>query len=167
MQDKTLPPDPEALQTVAQLLNSERHAALAFVLEGGHPMVTRIAFGRAPDGAPISLVSDLSAHTKALRNNAACSLLIGTPGPKGDPLTHPRLTLLGSARFVDRDSDSHAELAAHYLRDHPKSKLYLGFSDFSFIRFSIQSGHLVGGFAKAYKLNPTQIGVNHPYGSGQ
>jgi putative heme iron utilization protein len=53
--------------------------------------------------------------------------------------------------------DGHTELAAHYLRDHPKAKLYIGFTDFSFVRFEISEAHLNGGFGKAFHLGPQDL----------
>ena len=48
-------------------------------------MVSRIAIATHADGAPMALVSDLSNHTKALRENPSASLLLGEPGDRGDP----------------------------------------------------------------------------------
>ena len=53
-------------------------------------------------GTPLTLISDLSDHTRALKADPRCSILVGEPGPRGDPLTHPRMTLLCTARFTDR-----------------------------------------------------------------
>ena len=49
------------------------------MLDAGAPAVTRIALATTPDGAPLSLVSELSAHTAALEANPACALLVGEP----------------------------------------------------------------------------------------
>lgn len=159
MTDPIRPTDDAAREMARDLLDRARFAALAVVLADGAPMVTRVAFGRAPDGTPLTLISDLAAHTGALRANPACSLLVGEPGPKGDPLTHPRLTLQASARFTGKGDAGHDALAAHYLRDHPKAKLYIGFSDFAFALFSVQAGHLNGGFGKAFHLTAADMGL--------
>jgi hypothetical protein len=82
-----------------------------------------------PDGIPLTLISSLSSHTAALDANPACSLLLGEPGPKGDPLTHPRLTLQAVAEAQDK-----AALKAHYLGLYPKAQLYYDFGDFRLIR---------------------------------
>lgn len=159
MTDPIRPTDDAAREMARDLLDSARFAALAVVLADGAPMVTRVAFGRAPGGTPLSLISDLAAHTGALRANPACSLLVGEPGPKGDPLTHPRLTLQARARFTGKGDAGHDALAAHYLRDHPKARLYIGFADFSFALFSVQAGHLNGGFGRAFRLTAADMGL--------
>ena len=157
--DPIRPTDDDARQIARDLLHQARFAALAVLLEDGTPMVTRVAFGLSPQGTPLTLISDLSAHTRALQTNPACSLMVGEPGAKGDPLTHPRLTLQASARFLRKGDPDHDELAAHYLKDHPKAKLYIGFADFSFALFDPRAGHLNGGFGKAFRLTPADMGL--------
>ena len=151
-------PTNDEARTLAQSLMSEaRFAALATLDANGSPLVTRVAFGLCPAGQPISLMSSLAQHSQNLAANPACSLLIGEPGPKGDPLTHPRLSLVGGGQFVDNQSREHQELARHYLGSHPRSKLYIGFADFSFVRFDLRLGNLNGGFGKAFNLTPGDL----------
>lgn len=157
MTDPIRPTDAEARALARDLMQEARFAALATLTEGGAPMVTRVSFGLAPGGTPISLISTLSAHTAALMRSPACSLLIGEPGPRGDPLTHPRLTLQAQAAFIAPGSDAYDEMAAHYLRDHPKSRLYIGFADFRFACFAPTEGFLNGGFGKAYRLTASDL----------
>ena len=115
-------------------------------------MVSRIALVAAPDAAPLSLISDLSLHSACLGANPACSLLVGEPEAKGDPLTHPRLTLQARATQADK-----AALKAHYLSAYPKAKLYYDFGDFRLIRFKVSHAFLNGGFGKAYQLSPSDL----------
>ncbi|MGA9410710.1 MAG: pyridoxamine 5'-phosphate oxidase family protein [Roseobacter sp.] len=150
------PVDDDARALARELINSATYAALA-VLENGHPAVTRIAFATTPDGAPLSLISDLSSHTQALLTNPTCSLLVGEPEDKGDPLTHPRITLHATAHFVARGSAGHGPLRAHYLAQRPKAKLYIDFGDFRLVRFDVHTALLNGGFGRAYKLAPQDL----------
>ncbi|MGV6848328.1 MAG: HugZ family pyridoxamine 5'-phosphate oxidase [Marinibacterium sp.] len=158
MTDPIRPTDDEARHLARDLMAKARFAALG-VLQDGAPMVSRVAFGLGPDGTPLSLVSDLSHHARALRADPACSLLLGEPGQKGDPLTHPRLTIQARARFLDHRAAGYEEMAAHYLRDHPKARLYIGFGDFHFALFSVTSAYLNGGFGKAFILQPVDLGL--------
>lgn len=154
------PTDTEARSLARGLITHARFAALGVVdPESGAPMVSRIAFGTTPDGQPLTLVSDLSHHTRALVAQPAASVLLGEPGPRGDPLTHPRLTLKVQAQFTRHGTADYAELAAHYLRDHPKAKLYIGFADFSFVVFTVTKAYLNGGFGKAFVLTPEDLGL--------
>lgn len=150
------PVDDDARLLARDLLETATFAALG-VLENGQPSVTRIAFATTPDGAPLSLISELSSHTQALETDPTCSLLVGEPEDKGDPLTHPRLTLQATARFIARDSAEQAPMRAHYLGQRPKAKLYIDFGDFRLVRFKVETALLNGGFGKAYKLAPSDL----------
>ncbi|WP_193140279.1 MULTISPECIES: HugZ family protein [unclassified Meridianimarinicoccus] len=152
------PTDDEARALARRLLADMRFAALGVLHpDTGLPEVTRVALIAGPDGAPLSLVSDLSAHTRALRANPSASLLVGEPGGRGDPLTHPRMTLACTARFIGHGDPQHADLRAHYLRVQPKARLYVDFADFSFVRFSVRGAALNGGFGKAFHLSPQDL----------
>lgn len=153
------PTDDEARALARDLLATAQTAALGVLGECGAPYVSRIAFALASDGAPISLVSDLAAHTRALKADPRCSLLVGEATGRGDPLNLPRLTLLANARFIARDSDEHQDMAKQYLRSRPKAKLYIGFADFALLRFAVSRGHLNGGFGRAFVLNPADMGM--------
>jgi heme iron utilization protein len=151
--DPIRPTDDEARSLARDLIAQARFAALGVIdPDTGAPMVTRIALVPGPDGAPLTLISNLSAHTGALAANPACSLLIGEPGAKGDPLTHPRLTLQARAEQADK-----AALKGHYLSLYPKAQLYYDFGDFGLIRFAPLAGLLNGGFGKAYRLSPADL----------
>lgn len=150
--------DDEARGTIATLMSEMRHAALAVTdPDDGLPGISRIALVRDPDGQPLSLISDLSAHSAALKAAPQAAILIGEPKGRGDPLTHPRLMLKVRASFVRHGDPEHAALAAHYLTQQPKAKLYIGFGDFALVRFKVRSGLLNGGFGKAYPLGPEDL----------
>jgi heme iron utilization protein len=154
------PTDDEARGLARHLLDDARFGALGVIEpETGAPMVTRIAVGTDARGWPMSLVSDLSAHTRALKANPAASLLVGEPGARGDPLTHPRLTLRARARFVGKGAEGHGALRARWLEGHRKSTLYVDFADFSFVLFEVEAAHLNGGFGRAFVLGPKDLGL--------
>ncbi len=154
--DPFQPVDDPARALARDLIDTATYAALA-VLQNADPVVTRIALATTPDGGPLSLISELSHHTEALTENPSCSLLVGEPKDKGDPLTHPRLTIQAKALFIPRNSAEHISLRAHYLSLRPKAKLYIDFADFHLVRFSVQSALLNGGFGRAYKLDPEDL----------
>ncbi|SLN60617.1 hypothetical protein AQS8620_02739 [Aquimixticola soesokkakensis] len=146
------PTDSEARSLARRLLSHARFAALGVLVDGA-PHVTRIGFGMTPDFTPLTLISDLALHTQALRTAPTCSLLIAEPPDKGDPLAFPRLTLSAVAEFAEKTDD----LLAAWRSDHPKSALYLAFSDFHFVRFRPLSGALNGGFGKAFHLTADDL----------
>jgi putative heme iron utilization protein len=151
--------DGAARKLAQDLTNGARYAALGtFHPLNGHPHVTRIAIVWLPGTGLLSLISDLSLHSRALRSDQRCSLLLGAPGPKGDPLTHPRLTLTCRAEFLEPTEAERAKLKQQYLVKQPKSKLFADFADFNFVRFRRLGGALNGGFGKAYELAPSEFG---------
>jgi heme iron utilization protein len=152
------PTDDEARALARRLLDQCRFGALGVIdAATGGPMVTRVAVGTDVDSRPVLLVSDLSAHTRALRADTRCSLLVGEPGTRGDPLTHPRLTLMGRVRFVRKGAPGHDALRDRWLREHRKSALYIDFADFSFAVIDVDAAHLNGGFGKAFLLGPEDL----------
>ncbi len=162
--DPIRPTDDGARALARDLLHAARFGALAVAdPDTGAPSVTRVAIGTDLRGAPVTLISQLATHTAALHSDARCALLLGEPGAKGDPLTHPRMTLNCTAEMVPKDTEAHSNLRAHYLRTHPKSKLYIDFPDFCFVRFVVTGGLLNGGFGKAFRLSPTDL-VSALYG---
>lgn len=156
--DPIRPTDDEARALARALLERAGFAALGVIGPDG-PMVTRIGFGLGPAGEPLALLSAIAAHTKALRTDPRASLLVGEPGPRGEPLTHPRLTLQARAEFVDRGGPDHPALAAAWLARNPKAKLWIGLPDFGFVRFAVTSAFLNGGFGQAFRLTPADLGL--------
>lgn len=133
------------------ILRTTRVATLATLAEDGAPFATLTTIATAPDGAPLLLLSRLSHHTRFLERDSRCSLMLARGG-RGDPLAHPRLTLVGT---VSRDSDP--AIRMRFLRRNPKAALYADFPDFSFWRMSIRQVHLNGGFARAADFSPQQL----------
>lgn len=152
--------DDEARALGRRLLAEASFAALATLEPGsGCPLASRIAFGLDSHGQPISLMSTLAYHTKALMENAVCSVLVGEPG-KGDPLAHPRITLQTKAAPLDKASEDYVQTRAHYLKQHPKAALYADFGDFFLFRFAVETAYLNGGFGKAFVLNAGDLGLS-------
>ncbi len=148
------PPDDTARALVWRLLGQTGVATLAVLEAGsGHPLASRTSYACDDDGAPLILTSRLAAHTAALEHDARCSLLVGEPGA-GDPLAHPRITLIGRALRLSRDSADGQRARARYLAALPKAALYADFPDFAFWRLEIERAHLNGGFGRAWVFTP-------------
>ncbi|MBL4916132.1 HugZ family protein [Szabonella alba] len=156
--DPLRPADGEALDLTRRILREARFAALAWTdPETGTPGISRVALGLAPDGGPVTLISALAPHSAALHAHPACALLVGEPGAKGDPLTHPRLMIRAEATFVHKDDPARDALRAHWLADHPKSTLYIDFPDFAFVRLRPVSALLNAGFARAFRIGSDDL----------
>ncbi|ANT53240.1 HugZ family protein [Mesorhizobium amorphae] len=149
--------DAEAIRLARTLIRSARFGALAVIEPAtGSPLASRVGVATDVDGAALILVSMLSAHTGAILADPRCSLLVGEPG-KGDPLAHPRVTLVCRARRLERGSDEQARAERRYLNRNPKARLYAGLGDFSIFRLEPERASLNGGFGKAYLLDRSDL----------
>jgi heme iron utilization protein len=108
-----------------------RTGALATLMPGQASLLLASSTSR-PRGSPILLLSRLAAHTRDLEADPRLSLLLAQTGA-GDPLTHPRVTIVGIGECIF-DPDRRAVLKARFLAKHPKSALYADFADFSYWR---------------------------------
>src|SRR5882724_12579008 len=148
----------EDLAPVARhLVRRLDRAALASALpaEGGAwPYASLVLVAADHDLSPILLLSDLAEHTKAIAADGRVSLLFdGTQGLE-QPLTGPRVTLVGRA---ERTADE--RLGRRFLARHPDAGMYAGFKDFNFYRIVVQRAHLVAGFGKIRWLNAAELAV--------
>lgn len=147
-----LPVDDEARLLAKRLMRTARSGALATLgAEDGMPFASLVSVGTDLDGTPVILTSQLSVHTRLLVQDPRCSLLLSAIG-KGDPLAHPRLTLLATAERLEPGSDKAQQVRGRYLRQHPKAALYVDFPDFAFWRLNVAWGSLNGGFGRAYRM---------------
>lgn len=147
----------KAKERARALLGAGGAGALATLDASGAPLATLVTY--APDGAlcPLLLLSALSAHTQNLMRDARASLLITSPQEKGDPLAHPRLTIVGTARMLDKATDDYAQNRARFLAHQPKAKLYMDFADFALWRLMPSMLHYNGGFGAAAPLTVQDV----------
>lgn len=150
-----LPEGYDATGEAKRLLRSIRAGALATLAQDGFPFASLVNVATDFDGAPLLLMSSLSAHTRHLDADPRASILLAETG-KGDPLAHPRLTVTGRAVKIG-DGAERARIRGRFLARHPKSALYADFADFAFWRLDIARAHLNGGFARAATFEAAQI----------
>jgi putative heme iron utilization protein len=147
--------DFDPVRVTKRLLRTTPLGALATLREGtSNPFCSLVNIGTLPDGSPILLISGLAVHTRNIAADHRVSLLLAEPGVP-DPLTAPRISLMGTA---ERLTDSGAITARRrYLAAHPSAELFVDFADFSFYRIAIESVHLVGGFGRIVDLRGTDV----------
>jgi heme iron utilization protein len=136
----------------AALLCAARSGTLA-TTENGRPYAALVTPALGPEGQVVLLLSELSAHTRHLRADPRCALLVTGVAADENPQTTPRLSLLGTASPTQDPAVRDA-----YLTTHPYAKLYAGFTDFNFWTLQIDEAYYVGGFAAAASL---QIAALH------
>ncbi len=128
------------------LLRSARSGCLATSAKG-HPFASLVTPACMPDGSLLLLLSRLAEHTRYLRADPRCSLMMGGVATSVNPQTTPRVTVSGVAEVVDDPS-----LKARFLAVHPYATLYADFGDFATWRIVVEAGALVGGFARAFRF---------------
>jgi putative heme iron utilization protein len=131
-----------AAATARALLRSRDRATLATSLAGA-PYASLVLAATAADGAPLLLISTLAQHTVNIAADPRVALLFDGTGGLDEPLTGPRVSVLGVA---ERSDD--AVLRARYLARHPSAALYAGFADFHLYRVAVERAHLVAGFGR-------------------
>lgn len=155
--DPVQPADDAARALVADLMTLG-HAALAWTdPDTGTPGISRITFARDPVAGPLTLISGLAPHFRALRTNPACALMLGEVGDKGDPLTHPRLMIQARASFVAPDDPARPALRDRWLARNPKATVYIDLPDFAFVHLTPVSALLNGGFGRAHRIDPADL----------
>jgi len=117
-------------------------AALATSLDGA-PYASLVLFAVDVDASPLLLLSDLAQHSRNISFDPRVSLLLDATEGHADPLTGPRLTLLGRAQQT-----GDARCLKRFVSRHPSSVTYAGFRDFHLYQVVVERAHLVAGFGR-------------------
>lgn len=150
------PPHPQS-RLVRDLVRRLDRAALATALrdpenQGVWPYASLVLVAVDHDLSPLLLLSDLAEHSKAIARDGRVSLLFdGTVG-LDQPLTGPRVSLLGRAAV-----NHEAGPKRRFLARHPDAEMYAGFGDFKLYRVTIERAHLIGGFGKISWLTAGEL----------
>jgi putative heme iron utilization protein len=138
-----------------KLLRAARSGTLATMGDGGQPFASLVTPACAPDLSLLLLLSDLSEHTRHLRAEPRCSILVQGPAETANPQTAPRVTVTGIAEMMDD-----AVLKARYLAVHPYASLYADFGDFNLWCLRPMAALFVGGFARAVRIRQAELAPN-------
>lgn len=152
----------DLLRAARDLVRGLDRAALGTVLPaqpGTWPYVSLVLAAVDHDLSPILLLSDLAEHSKAIAADERVSLLFDGTHGLDQPLTGPRVTLVGRAA---RTADT--RLHRRYLARHPDAATYAGFKDFHFYRVAIERAHLVAGFGRIRWLGVADLVASPPAG---
>jgi len=141
--------DPAPAASARRLMRAADRAALASRLAdpggAGWPYASLVLLATDHDAAPLLLLSDLAEHSKNIAADPRVALLIDGTAGLPDPLTGPRVTLLGEAgKSTDPDG------RARFLARHPAAADYAGFKDFNLYRVETARAHLVAGFGRIH-----------------
>lgn len=133
------------------LLRAARGATLA-TADDGQPVASLVTPAPAPDLSLLMLLSGLSPHTRHLRTEQRCGLMVmGDPtGP--NPQTAPRLSVTGVA-----EPDADPAMRARWVARHPYAAFYADLGDFRIMRMRVTGGQFIGGFGSAHRLTQADL----------
>ncbi len=146
------PPDSESpAWTARKLLRAARQGTLATSMDG-QPFASFCTPACAGDLSILLLLSSLSEHTRHLRAEPRCAVMVSGPPAETNPQTAPRVTVTGLA-----EPEPDLQAKARWLAIHPYAALYAEFADFALFRVRPLAGLFVGGFARATRLRQSDL----------
>src|SRR4029077_8319860 len=92
-------------------------------------------------------------HSKNIAADPRVALLIDGTAGRVDPLTGPRVTVLGT---VEKTEDP--RLKARFVARHPSAALYADFADFPLYRVALARAHFVAGFGRIHWIEAADFG---------
>ncbi len=134
-----------------KLLRAARAGTLASGTDG-QPFASLVTPACAPDLSVLLLLSDLSEHTRHLRAEPRCAVMVVGTADGANPQTAPRVTVTGLAEPIED-----AALKARWLALHPYATLYADFADFHLWRIPPRAALYVGGFARAHRIRQSEL----------
>ncbi len=144
-------PAPPPAWQARRLLRAARGGTLA-TSASGQPFASLVTPACDGDLSVLILISTLSDHTRHLREEPRCALMVAEPPTSANPQTAPRVTVTGLA-----EPEPDPAMKARWLAIHPYAAFYADFGDFSLWRIRPTGAQLVGGFARAAKLSQAAL----------
>lgn len=140
----------------SNIIQNANVGSLGTLDSDGAPFVSLVTVAATKSTSLVMLLSGLARHTKNLKRDARCSLLLVQPGGEsGNPLEGARLSIVGQTTQLSRDEDESER--AKFLAKHPDAAMYADFGDFSLYRLDISEAHLVAGFGRIETLMADQL----------
>ena len=117
----------------------------------GYPFGSVAPFCLDEQGRAVILISELAQHTKNLKADNRCSLLV--MGEGDDVQTAARLTIVGDAEPVPAEQVE--AVARRYYRYFPQSQDFHRIHDFGFWRIAPIKYRYIGGFGRIHWAEPS------------
>lgn len=119
---------------------------------GGQPFAALVTPATAVDGSILLLLSGLSEHTRQLRADGRCAVMVSGANDDPNPQAGPRVTVSGVAARTDDPRHR-----ARWLARHPYAAFYAGLADFTMWRVEASGANFIGGFARAFRLGREEL----------
>jgi len=156
---KPIPHEPRLSRDLRTLLNTQRVAALGTLGDDGLPFVSMVPYALEPGRACLVIhVSGLAAHTRNLQAAPQVSLLVMQAEVAGAPVhALPRVTLIGQATVLARDSAAWLDGRSAYLARFPEAEPMTQLGDFMFVAVHLAGARQVAGFGAARSLDADEV----------
>ncbi|NKQ11896.1 DUF2470 domain-containing protein [Pseudomonas sp. SST3] len=151
----------EAAKHARQLLLKEYRGVLSThsATMPGFPFGSAVPYCLGEEGWPLMLISRIAQHTKNLRADPRCSLLVAERGAE-DVQANGRLTVLTEARLLTETAAIDAA-AQRYYRYFPESRDYHRVHDFDFWVLQPVRWRYIGGFGAIHWLD--EVALANPF----
>jgi putative heme iron utilization protein len=142
------------------LLEQSWAASLAVTMRDA-PAISLVTYSFQLDPLRLFLfVSELSAHTSALREHPRCALLIHALPSASDPNSNHALTRVmmdTTATFLSREQAQADGVVSQWRHKYAITDTLLGLSDFHFVELRPLRATFVQGFGKAYECSGANL----------
>ena len=155
----------EAVKNARLLLLKEYRGVLSThsLAMPGFPFGSVVPYCLNQDGWPLILISRIAQHTRNLKADPRCSLLV-SERDAADVQLNGRLTLMAEARQL-ADPQSVASAAERYYRYFPESRDYHRVHDFDFWVLRPLRWRFIGGFGAIHWLE--QAALANPFAGAE
>lgn len=155
----------EAVKNARLLLLKEYRGVLSThsLAMPGFPFGSVVPYCLNQDGWPLILISRIAQHTRNLKADPRCSLLV-SERDAADVQLNGRLTLMAEARQL-ADPQSVASAAERYYRYFPESRDYHRVHDFDFWVLHPLRWRFIGGFGAIHWLE--QAALANPFAGAE
>ena len=146
--------DSESQQRLAQLIRTQRVAALG-TLRDGAPFISMILYAPSADFTNYFMhVSRLAFHTQDILKDPRVSLMIAEANDAAqNPQLLARVSIRGEAILVPPADPEYENIKALYLARFPDNAFNFGLGDFAIYRIQVRNARYVAGFARAFNLS--------------
>lgn len=117
----------------------------------GTPFGTPAPYAIDSEGRPVLFLSDLAIHTKNIRKNPKCSIMV-LKEDKEDPFNSARVTFIG--KMVKVNDKERAEYKKLFIGKQKTAEWFSDLEDFNYYRLEIESIFYVGGFGDIQWIEP-------------
>ena len=150
--------DIQSEKRLVDLITNTRIATLGTIRDED-PRVSMVTFVPAQDfSAYYVQVSRLAQHTLDMQKNKQVSLLISEPDDgRVDPQTLARLSIRGSAEFMENGEPGYTPVKVAYIERFPASEPLFKNVEFGLWRIKPKGARFVTGLVKSFNLAPEML----------